>query len=173
MIHIVIQGDSFFFIFLYRIINIMQPLNLPTYSFNIKSDGKRTLIFDEIRKKYVQLTPEEWVRQNFIEYLASEKRFPKALIGVEVHFKVNRLSKRGDILLFDRKGTPRMIVECKAPSVNINQKAFDQIARYNMKFRVEYLIVTNGMKHFCCRMEYEKGSYTFLNEIPSFEELDK
>ena len=150
----------------------MQPLNLPTYSFNIKSEGERNYIFDEIRKKYILLTPEEWVRQNFIQYLSTEKKYPKTLISVEIHFKVNKLSKRGDIILFNKMGEPLMIVECKAPSVNINQKVFDQIARYNMKFQVDYLTVTNGLKHYCCKMEYDSGGYTFLKEIPSFDEIE-
>lgn len=151
----------------------MQRLNLPTYSFNIKSEGERSYIFDEIRKKYVFLTPEEWVRQNIIQYLSIEKKYPKPLFGVEMHFRVNKLSKRGDIIIFDRKGDPMVIVECKAPEVRINQKVFDQIARYNMKFRVNYLIITNGLKHYCCKMDYEEGSYEFLKEIPDFEDLDK
>jgi len=150
----------------------MQRLNLPTYSFNIKSEGERKYIFDGIRRKYILLTPEEWVRQNFIRYLSEEKQYPLSLFGVEMHFRINKLSKRGDIILFNRKGEAKVIVECKAPAVRINQKAFDQIARYNMKFRVDYLIVTNGMQHYCCRMDYEKGTYTYLEEIPSFEDLD-
>jgi len=150
----------------------MERLNLPTYSFNIKSEGERKYIFDGIRRKYILLTPEEWVRQNFIRYLSEEKQYPLSLFGVEMHFRINKLSKRGDIILFNRKGEAKVIVECKAPAVRINQKAFDQIARYNMKFRVDYLIVTNGMQHYCCRMDYEKGTYTYLEEIPSFEDLD-
>jgi len=150
----------------------MQRLNLPTYSFNIKSEGERKYIFDGIRRKYILLTPEEWVRQNFIRYLSEEKQYPLSLFGVEMHFRINKLSKRGDIILFNRKGEAKGIVECKAPAVRINQKAFDQIARYNMKFRVDYLIVTNGMQHYCCRMDYDKGTYTYLEEIPSFEDID-
>jgi len=150
----------------------MQRLNLPTYSFNIKSEGERKYIFDGIRRKYILLTPEEWVRQNFIRYLSEEKQYPLSLFGVEMHFRINKLSKRGDIILFNRKGEAKVIVECKAPAVRINQKAFDQIARYNMKFRVDYLIVTNGMQHYCCRMDYDKGTYTYLEEIPSFEDID-
>lgn len=150
----------------------MQRLNLPTYSFNIKSEGERKYIFDNIRRKYVLLTPEEWVRQHFIRYLSGEKKYPLSLFGVEMHFKINKLSKRGDIIIFNRNGEAKVIVECKAPRVGINQKAFDQIARYNMKFRVDYLIVTNGIKHYCCRMDYEKGTYRYLEEIPGFEELD-
>ncbi len=150
----------------------MERLNLPTYSFNIKSEGERKYIFDGIRRKYILLTPEEWVRQNFIRYLSEEKQYPLSLFGVEMHFRINKLSKRGDIILFNRKGEAKVIVECKASAVRINQKAFDQIARYNMKFRVDYLIVTNGMQHYCCRMDYDKGTYTYLEEIPAFEELE-
>ncbi len=150
----------------------MERLNLPTYSFNIKSEGERKYIFDGIRRKYILLTPEEWVRQNFIRYLSEEKKYPLSLFGVEMHFRINKLSKRGDIILFDRKGEAKVIVECKAPGVRINQKAFDQIARYNIKFRVDYLIVTNGMQHYCCRMDYEKGTYAYLEEIPAFDDLE-
>ncbi|UCG29027.1 MAG: type I restriction enzyme HsdR N-terminal domain-containing protein [Bacteroidales bacterium] len=150
----------------------MEPLNLPTYSFNIKSTGGRNYIFDEIRKKYFLLTPEEWVRQNFVQYLASEKQYPKSLIGIEMHFRLNKLSKRSDIMVFDKRGEPKVIVECKSPNVKISQDTFDQIARYNMKFRVDYLMVTNGLQHYCCRMDYSGHSYKFLKEIPFYRDLE-
>jgi len=149
----------------------MEPLNLPTYSFKIKCLDEKDYIFDIIRRDYFLLTPEEWVRQNFIQYLIHEKNYPASLIRVEMFFKVNRLSKRGDIVLYNRKGEPLVLVECKSVKVNIAQKTFDQIARYNMKFRVNYLIVTNGLKHYCCKMDYSTNCYTFLKEIPNFEEL--
>lgn len=149
----------------------MEPLNLPTYSFKIKCLDEKDFIFDIIRRDYFLLTPEEWVRQNFIQYLIHEKNYPVSLIRVEMFFKVNRLSKRGDIVLFDRKGEPLVLVECKSTKVNIAQKTFDQIARYNIKFRVNYLIVTNGLKHYCCKMDYSNHSYSFMKEIPSYDEI--
>lgn len=149
----------------------MEPLNLPTYSFKIKCLDEKDYIFDIIRRDYFLLTPEEWVRQNFIQYLIHEKNYPVSLIRVEMFFKVNRLSKRGDIVLFDRKGEPLVLVECKSKKVNITQKTFDQIARYNIKFRVNYLIVTNGLKHYCCKMDYSNHSYTFMKEIPGYDEI--
>jgi len=127
------------------------------------------MIFDEIRRKYVVLTPEEWVRQNFIRYLVNEKAYPAALISLEKHFKYNRLKKRSDILVHDRKGLPVLIVECKAPDVKVNQAVFDQIALYNLKFKVLYLVVTNGIHHYCCRYTEEKGGYRFLEDIPEYD----
>ncbi len=150
----------------------MERLNLPTYLFKIKSEGQRKFIFDSIRKKYVVLTPEEWVRQNFIQYLINEKKYPSSLIAIEMALTLNKLSKRTDIVLFDRQGNPVIIVECKSPKVKITQDTFDQIARYNMKLKVNYLIVTNGITHYCCRMDYEKNTYSFLKEIPDYEGMN-
>lgn len=146
----------------------MDSLNLPTYSFKLKSEGGRKLIFDEIRRRYVALTPEEWVRQNFIKYLTYEKAYPTALISLEKHFRYNRMQKRSDILVYDRNGMPVLMVECKAPDVKVNQAVFDQIALYNLKFKVPYLVVTNGIQHYCCRYTEDKGSYRFLEEIPEY-----
>jgi type I site-specific restriction endonuclease len=146
----------------------MQSLNLPTYLFKLKSGPGRNLIFDEIRKRYVTLTPEEWVRQNFIKYLICEKAYPAALISLEKHFRYNMMEKRSDIVVYDRKANPVLIVECKSPIVKINQAVFDQIALYNLKFKVPFLIVTNGMHHYCCRYTEENGSYIFLEEIPEY-----
>lgn len=150
----------------------MIALNLPTYSFKIKTDAAKHFIFDSIRKKYIVLTPEEWVRQNFIMYLVKEKKYPPGLIAVEMGVKINKLSQRSDLVLFNSKGKAAVVVECKAATVKITQSAFDQIARYNMKLRVKYLIVTNGLKHFCCCMNYEDNSYSFLHDIPSFSEVN-
>lgn len=146
----------------------MENLNLPTYSFKIKSDLQRKLIFDSIRKKYVVLTPEEWVRQNFIRYLVEEKDYPASLIAVEKKVDVNLLPQRSDIVLYNRNANPVMIVECKASKIKITQDVFNQIARYNMKLRVPFLVVTNGLKHFCCYMDYEKKSFKFLEDIPNY-----
>lgn len=146
----------------------MQELNLPKYQFKLKEADGKIQIFDAFRKKYVVLTPEEWVRQNFLQYLITEKRYAASLIAVEAGLKYNELQKRADILVYDKQGSPFLLVECKAPEVKISQDVFDQVARYNMSFKVTYLVVTNGMDHFCCKMDYEKNSYRFLEEIPVF-----
>jgi len=149
----------------------MEKLNLPSYNFNIKLEGQRNVIFDSIRKKYVVLTPEEWVRQNFISFLAEEKNYPKGLIAVEKKVDVNRMPQRSDIVLYNNKAVPMMIVECKAPSVKITQQTFNQIARYNMRLQVPYLVVTNGLNHYCCRIDYDKNSFEFMPEIPDYKTL--
>ncbi|MES2286053.1 MAG: type I restriction enzyme HsdR N-terminal domain-containing protein [Bacteroidota bacterium] len=147
----------------------MKTLNLPPYQFKLKQQGVRTQIFDSIRKKYVVLTPEEWVRQNFLQFLIQDKKYPASLIAVEAGLKYNQLQKRMDVLVYDKQGTPHLMVECKAPEVKINQDVFDQIARYNMVFKVKYLVVTNGMHHFCCVMDYTNNAYQYLEQIPVFE----
>ncbi len=146
----------------------MERLNLPTYSFNIKFKEQRKYIFDFIRKKFVLLTPEEWVRQNFLKFLVEEKKYPASLIAVEKEFKLNTLSKRSDALVYNRSGQPFLIIECKATTVKIDQKVFDQIARYNMKLNVELLVVTNGLEHYCCKIDIENQRYYFLKDIPEF-----
>jgi hypothetical protein len=146
----------------------MQQLNLPPYQFKMKKDGERIQIFDAIRKKYVVLTPEEWVRQNILQYLIQEKNFPSSLIAVEAGLKYNQLQKRADVLVYDKSGSPFLLVECKAPEVKITQDTFDQIARYNLIFKVKYLVVTNGLNHFCCIMDYTDNSYQYLEFIPTF-----
>jgi hypothetical protein len=149
----------------------MQTLNLPTYSFKIKSEDNRKFIFDEIRRKYLLLTPEEWVRQNFVKYLVNEKKYPQQLISIEMEFKINKLIKRCDIVVFNKSGRPNLIVECKSPSITIKQDIFDQISDYNRHFNVDYLIVTNGIKHYCCKFDKDKKSFPFIKEIPEYSEL--
>jgi len=149
----------------------MNKLNLPEYSFRFSKNGDQVLIFDPFRKKHVILTPEEWVRQNFLQFLLNEKNYPESLIKVEMGLRLNKLPKRSDIVVFDSQGKPSLLVECKAPSVKISQKVFDQIARYNMTLKVEYLVVTNGLKHYCCKLDFTSKSYSFLEEIPSFSEI--
>lgn len=146
----------------------MQPLNLPTYSFKIKSNENNYAIFDIIRKKYMVLTPEEWVRQHLVHYLMKDKNYPISLIAVEKKLTINNLTKRTDILVFNTKGLPEIIVECKAPSVKITQASFDQIARYNLKLKANYLIVSNGLKHFFCKMDIENERYIFLENVPNY-----
>jgi hypothetical protein len=151
----------------------MQALNLPTYSFNIKSEEGRKFIFDVIRKKFVVLTPEEWVRQNFIHYLNNEKHYPLQLMSVETAFKLYKSDKRSDIAVYNRKGEPVAMVECKAPEIKIDSKVFDQIIRYNLKFKLKFIMVTNGLYHFCCRLDYQKLTSDFQKEIPDYELLNK
>jgi hypothetical protein len=129
------------------------------------------MIFDPIRRRYVKLTPEEWVRQHFINYLVVYGKYPAGLIGVEVPFKMNQLSKRLDLLVHDRSGNPLMIVECKEPDTKLDGKVFDQIAVYNIQYRVPYLIVTNGIQNYACRMNFENKSREDLEIIPQYDEL--
>lgn len=149
----------------------MQQLNLPEYAFKTKHTDGRTQIFDAVRKKYVALTPEEWVRQHFIHFLAEEKQFPMSLMAVEAGLKYNRLQKRGDLIVYNRSGNPILIVECKAPSVKITQDAFDQVARYNMAMKVKYVVVTNGLSHYYCLIDFKEKSYRFIEELPEYEAL--
>lgn len=147
----------------------MQQLNLPTYNFRLKSNEKHTFIFDEIRKKYIVLTPEEWVRQHFVRFLIAEKQYPISLIAIEKQLTVNNLKKRSDILIFSSDGLPNIIVECKAPKIKITQDTFDQIARYNLKLNANYLIVTNGLVHYYCKLDAENEQYIFLEDIPNYQ----
>ena len=146
----------------------LPKLNLPNAELKIKLVEETTQVFDEVRKKYFKLTPEEWVRQNFIHYLNKKKNYPFGLMGVEKMVKYNSLKTRPDIVIYNREGIPSVIVECKAPNVKIIQDAFNQIAKYNYKLRVKYLVVTNGLQHFCCEMDYENNKITFLEEIPEY-----
>jgi len=146
----------------------MTNLNLPKYSFRIKNKENKLYIFDKIRKKDLVLTEEEWVRQNFISYLHIEKKYPLSLIAIEKQCKVNNTIKRTDILVFNKTGSPHIIVECKAPQVKINQDTFDQIARYNMELNADFLILTNGLEHYYCQMDHVAMRYHFLKEIPNY-----
>ena len=141
-------------------------LNLPIYKLKLKEIGEKTHIFDVVRKKYLILTPEEWVRQNFVQYLNIEKNYPIGLMGVEKQVKYNNLITRADIVIYNSDGHANLIVECKAPKVKITQDTFYQIAKYNSQLKVQYLIVTNGIKHYCCEMDYQKNDISFLREIP-------
>ena len=146
----------------------MQQLSLPTFNFKLRNEIGKVSIFDTFRKKYVALTPEEWVRQHFLHWLVNYKGFPSGLIAVETSLKYNRLKKRADAIVYNKSGKPMMIVECKAPEVTITQDAFDQIAIYNYKVGVKYLAVTNGLKHFCCQWMTSSGSWMFLEDFPDF-----
>lgn len=150
-----------------------MQLNLPQYEFKTRKTAKdKTEIFDNIRKKYVILTPEEWVRQNFLRFLVKEKGYPQSLISVEKGLIVNRMQKRFDAVAYNTGGQPAALIEFKAPDIAINQRVFEQIAAYNIKLKVRYLIVSNGITHYCCRMDYEKNNYIFLDKIPVFGDLE-
>lgn len=146
----------------------MQKLNFPTYSFRLKNRENKRFIFDDIRKKFVVLQPEEWVRQHCINYLVVQKNYPKTLINVEKELKINGLSKRYDIVIYNSDGSIHLIVECKSPKININQETFDQIARYNLTLNATYLMVTNGINHYYCAMDFETERYNFLKDIPDY-----
>lgn len=147
----------------------MQKLNFPTYSFRFKNSENKVSIFDTIRKKFVVLQSEEWVRQHCVNYLIEEKKYPKSLINVEKELKINDLKKRYDIVIFNPDGTIHLIVECKAPKIKINQDTFDQVARYNLALNASYLMVTNGLNHYYCVMDFEAEQYNFLQDIPNYK----
>lgn len=147
----------------------MEALNLPPYQFNIQIKGNAKTIFDSVRKKHIVLTPEEWVRQNFVQFLIKEKACPASLIAIEMGLKYNQRQKRADIIVYNKQGNPQLIVECKSTKIKITQETFDQVAQYNMAFKVKYLIVTNGLQHYCCEMNYKDNSFQYLETIPSFQ----
>lgn len=147
----------------------MQRLNLAACDFRFKKIDDKTAIFDDIRKKFVILTPEEWVRQHVVHFLMKEKNYPKSLINVEKVLKINGLTKRYDIVVFNNDGSIYILVECKAPEIKISQITFDQIARYNMTIDAEFLMVTNGLNHYFCQMDYENEQYQFLPELPNYK----
>ena len=146
----------------------MQELNFPTYTFRFKNSENKVSIFDAIRKKFVILQPEEWVRQHCVHYLIKVKNYPKSLINVEKELKVNDLKKRYDIVIFNTDGSIHLIVECKAPNIKIKQNTFDQVARYNLSLNATYLMVTNGLNHYYCVMDFKAEKYRFLEDIPYF-----
>jgi type I site-specific restriction endonuclease len=148
------------------------PLNFPAYSFRIEknADGKE-FIFDRFRNKNIPLTPEEWVRQHLIRYLAEEKNFPVSLISIEAGMKVNRMARRYDALVYNREGKPLMLIECKAPTVAIGQETFDQVNAYNRTTKVPYLLLSNGLKHYCCVLDEVEVKYIFMPQIPDYNKL--
>ncbi len=146
----------------------MRPLNFKEYSFRFKSSENSIHIFDIVRKKFVVLQPEEWVRQHTVHFLIQEKKYPKSIINVEKQITVNSLRKRFDVVVFNSDGSIKILVECKSPDVTITQATFDQIAQYNIKLNAEYLMVTNGLNHFYCQIDAVEEKYTFLREIPDF-----
>jgi type I site-specific restriction-modification system R (restriction) subunit len=149
----------------------MNPLNLPTYLFRIKEEKGKKYIFDEIRRRFVVLTPEEWVRQHLVKFLIANKSYPQQLISVEKGFRQFRRKQRYDLLIYNRNGEPLMIVECKAPGVEINQNVFDQASRYNLMYKASFILISNGMNHYCCHINLESRQYKFLNDIPDFNTI--
>ena len=147
----------------------MQPLNFPHFDFKLLEINNRQEIYDPVRRKYVTLTPEEWVRQHLIAFLIQVKGYPISIIGVEKQLMLNKKPKRFDLVVFSRNAQPYILVECKAPGVQITEKAFDQAARYNMLLKAEYFLITNGLEHYPCRLDYENKRYIFIEDVPDFE----
>ncbi|MFI5163020.1 MAG: type I restriction enzyme HsdR N-terminal domain-containing protein [Sphingobacteriales bacterium] len=150
---------------------MLQPLQLPPYPFKIIEDNGKLTLFDEIRKKHILLTPEEWVRQHFVQYLINQKGYPKSLIKLEGGLKLHGKARRTDIIVFNTARERILLIECKAPSVNIDQKVFDQVARYNMVHKVSLLAVSNGLQHYYCRINFENRDYKFIEELPGYAQL--
>jgi len=145
-----------------------MQLKFPEYKFQLQKTGHRTMIFDIIRKKFVTLTPEEWVRQHVIHYLVGEKKVPASLIGVESAIKLFNTKKRFDIAVFDRNGKPLLVVECKAPSVALTQDVLDQVVRYNMALKVNFLMLTNGLTNLFCKSDQESGNIRIIEDLPDY-----
>lgn len=149
----------------------MIQLNLPNYPIRLSGTQEHPSIFDILRRKYVALTPEEWVRQHFIHFLINQKNYPATLLANEIKLRVGNKTLRADSVLYDRELRPRMIVEYKAPHIPITQKVFDQISTYNMLLHVDYLVVSNGLQHYCCKMDYDNQKYLFLEDIPDYQNI--
>lgn len=149
----------------------MLQLNLPQYSFRIKKQNEKLVIFDSQRKRYVVLTPEEWVRQNFIRFLIEEKGYPAAYLAIEKQLNMNGMKKRCDAILYNEHAQPFLIIELKAPNVAISQATFDQVAVYNAKLKVDFFIISNGIEHYCCKVNLETARYEFFPEIPDFNQI--
>ena len=149
----------------------MPPLNLPPYAFCVQERAGKAFIFDAIRKKHVRLTPEEWVRQHFIRFLVEEQQVPAALIAIEMGFTYQQMPRRADVVVHARTGAPLLMVECKAPDVAVRQATFDQVARYNKVVQAKYLVVTNGLVHYCWSLDPAAHTYHFLDELPAYETL--
>jgi len=156
---------------IYRIVNKMQQLNFPHCDFKVRNIGSRPEIFDPVRRKFVTLTPEEWVRQNLIMYVTLIKGYPISMIGVEKQLMLNKMPRRFDLVIFRRNGSPLLLAECKAPEVDITEKTFDQAARYNMLLQAEFFLITNGLEHYPCRLDYLNKQYIFIEDIPDFNDL--
>lgn len=150
---------------------MLEPLNFPNFEFKFKADEKGNQIFDPIRRKYISLTPEEWVRQHVLAYLSGALGYPSGLLSVEKSIQLNGMQKRYDVVAYNREGEPVLVVECKAPGVKITQETFDQVARYNLVLKVEHLLVTNGISHIACKIDAPNNTYKFLDKLPPFSEI--
>ena len=148
-----------------------QQLNLPAYDVRICESNGRQMIFDFLRRKYVALSPEEWVRQHFTHFLIEHKGYPKGLVANEIELHIGDKRLRCDTLLYNKEMQPRMIIEYKAPHIKIQQKTFDQIVVYNLLLHADFLVVTNGLQHYCCQMDYERHTDRFLTDIPDYAAL--
>ena len=148
-----------------------MEINLPPYKIKLRDHDGRRQIFDSLRRKYVALTPEEWVRQHFVHFLTDHKGYPQGLLANEVELKAGEKKLRCDTLLYNKALQPQMIIEYKAPHVEITQQVFDQITVYNRLLHVDYLVVSNGLQHYCCRMDYNRQTFEFLREIPDYSGL--
>jgi len=149
----------------------MEQLNLPTYNYELRNKDGRIVILDPIRKRFVQLTPEEWVRQHFVQYMINHLGIPRGLIGIEVTIPIRDRHYRADIVAYSQQVAPLLLIECKRPSVKLNQEVFNQIGHYNLGFNVPYLVITNGMEHYCCMINHSDHSYQFLDKIPSYDSM--
>lgn len=172
-----LEADAFFGLYLCSkewwndVICPMHALNLPEYPLKVTYRGSKAYVFDIFRKRHVALTPEEWVRQHFLWWLHKAKGYPASLIAVEASLTYNRMKRRADAIIYGKQGQPVMIVECKAATHPINEDVFDQVARYNFPFGVEYLAVTNGVTHFCCLRDEAAGKWLFLEDVPDYQAL--
>jgi hypothetical protein len=151
--------------------DLLLPLHLPPYPFKITEHKGQLTLFDDIRKKNIVITPEEWVRQHFVQYLINQKQYPKTLIKLEGGHKLHGMPKRSDIVVYNPAGQKVLLIECKAPSVIINQSTFDQIARYNMVHQTKLLAVSNGLQHYYCRVDFKTREYQFIEELPGYFEI--
>lgn len=148
----------------------MKQLNFPAYEFKLKKSGDGFQILDEFRKKWISLTPEEWVRQHTLRWIVTAKLYPAGLIAVEKRITINGMERRFDAVVFDRESNPLIIVECKAPEVRITEEVFDQAARYNLNVNAAFMLITNGLTHYCCKMDHANQAYSFLKELPEYTE---
>jgi len=149
----------------------MYNLNLPQFDVKLKRDRGAVCIWDRLRRKYIIITPEEWVRQHFVNYLIAEKGYTPALMANEKQVMLNGQRKRCDTVIYDNCLNPVMIAEYKSPDIKITQDVFDQIVRYNIVLKVGYLVVSNGLQHYCCKMDYDAQTYQYLSEIPAYSDL--
>lgn len=149
----------------------LPALNLPTYDLRTTDRDGREVVYDPIRQKYVPLTPEEWVRQHFVQYLIRALGVPRGLVAIEVLVRVHGQPQRADVVVHDRRGAPLLLVECKAPETSIDQSVFDQCARYNVVLGAPYLAVTNGVDHYACELDFEAHTYRYLDDLPDYETL--